>query len=187
MKAAFPRACALALAATLSACATLTGGPAASPVDVTRLHLNQTIARATVAVEPANPADRNDPGFAVYRAAVSRQLARLGWVIAPASTSAEQVALIDVEQGSREALARRKLVGGPGTTLTYEATPDIVATQLEVSLRRRSDASVFWEGRAQTAARVGSPEAIPANVVEKLAEALFRDFPGESGRTIRLQ
>ena len=36
-------------------------------------------------------------------------------------------------------------------------------------------------------ARTGSPEAARTAVVERLAEALFRDFPGESGRTIRLK
>jgi hypothetical protein len=58
---------------------------------------------------------------------------------------------------------------------------------LEVSIRRRSDTSVFWEGRAQTEARAGSPEAYSATAVERLAEALFRDFPGESGRTISVR
>jgi hypothetical protein len=63
----------------------------------------------------------------------------------------------------------------------------LTATLLEVGIRRRSDATVFWEGRAVSEARTGSAEAASTAAVERLAGALFRDFPGESGRTIRVR
>ena len=49
------------------------------------------------------------------------------------------------------------------------------------------DEAAFGEAVAATEARADSPMAQPAAAVEKLADALFRDFPGESGRTIRVE
>jgi hypothetical protein len=110
--------------------------------------------------------------------------------VVPTTTGSEQIALIDLEQGSREAIAAksddrigRGVSGGPpeGTSA------NVTATLLEVAIRRRSDGTVFWEGRAVGEAATGSPEASRTAAVERLAEALFRDFPGESGRTIRVR
>ena len=58
---------------------------------------------------------------------------------------------------------------------------------LQVRIKRRSDGTVFWEGRSVVQARVDRPEGQPAAVVDRLAEALFRDFPGQSGETIRVK
>ena len=49
---------------------------------------------------------------------------------------------------------------------------------------RLSDGAVVWEGRAQTEAPGNAPSAQPGLAADKLARALFQDFPGESGRTI---
>ncbi len=68
-------------------------------------------------------------------------------------------------------------IGGGGSA----GAADAMATMLEVRIKRRSDGSVIWEGRA-LANDGGSDRAA---IVERLADALFRDFPGESGRTIR--
>jgi hypothetical protein len=202
MKAVFLRSCAIALAVGLAGCATGYGnGP--RPVDVTRFHLNQPVARATIAVEPVDAADRNSLEYNAYRAAVARQLAANGWTVSPNAATSEQIALIDVRQGSRESISQGSPVsiGVGGSTGGWNSgvgagvnfglggggSREMVATLLQVSIRRRSDSSVFWEGRAETEARVGSVDADRSLVVEKLAEALFRDFPGESGRTIRLK
>ena len=192
MKTAFVPGAALALALALAGCATRGGGgaDAAGGVEVARFHLDQQIARSQIAVQAFDQADANRPDFPAYAAAVSRQLERLGWTVVPSSAQSEQIALIDVEQGSRAAVAAltaarigRGVAGGG-----FEGSgADTTATLLEVRIRRRSDATVFWEGRAVTEARTGSAEAQRAAAVERLAEALFRDFPGESGRIIRVR
>lgn len=197
MKAVFTRGCALALMASLAACTTSGSGP----TDVTRFHLNQPIARGQIAVEPTDPADANSLEFRTYATAVERQLTRLGWTVVSTLGKSEQVATIDVEQGSRESLAQRSPVSigvggstggwgsgvgvGVGFGLGGSGSRATVATLLEVRIKRRSDGSVIWEGRASTEASADSAEAQRTYAVEKLAEALFRDFPGESGRTIR--
>ena len=191
MKTAFLHSAPLMLAAALAACA---GGggkerPAAGGVDVARFHLGEPVARAQIAVEPFDKADGNRPEFPAYAAAVGRQLSLPGWTVVPTTPQSGQIALIDLEQGSREAVAAlnaARVGRGVSTTVPDGASAGITATLLEVGVRRRSDGTVFWEGRAVGEARPGSPEAARPAAVERLAEALFRDFPGESGRTIRV-
>jgi hypothetical protein len=162
---AFLKAAALLLAAGTAGCATRsTDAEQAGGISVTRTHLGQAIARGQIAVEAFEPADANDPAFASYASAVGAQLQRLGWTLAPTRGQSEQVALIDVsEQGA-----------GAG-----------VATKLDVRLRRRSEGSLIWQGQATGEARPASSSASRVAEVQRLAEAVFRDFPGESGRTIR--
>jgi hypothetical protein len=191
MKTAFLRSAPLLLAASLAACAGGGGSrPAGGGVEVARFHLGEPVARAQIAVEPFDRADANRPEFPAYAAAVGRQLSRLGWQVVPTTTGSEQIALIDLEQGSREAIAAlsaARIGRGLSASAPAGTSANITATLLEVAIRRRSDGTVFWEGRAVGEARTGSPEAARTAAVERLAEALFRDFPGESGRTIRVR
>ncbi|MGZ8297703.1 MAG: DUF4136 domain-containing protein [Allosphingosinicella sp.] len=192
MKTAFLRSAPLLLAAALTACA---GGggkerPAAGGVDVARFHLGEPVARAQIAIEPFDKADGNRPEFPAYAAAVGRQLSRLGWTVVPSTARSEQVALIDLEQGSREAIAAlsaARIGRGVSATVPAGTSADVTATLLEVAIRRRSDGTVFWEGRAVDEAATGAAGAARTAAVERLAGALFRDFPGESGRTIRVR
>jgi hypothetical protein len=62
-----------------------------------------------------------------------------------------------------------------------------VLTDLTVQIRRRSDATVIWEGHAQTNASGEAPEAQASAAAAKLSHALFLGFPGESGRTITVK
>lgn len=204
MKAVFLRGFIIVMAASAAACTTPLGGGGDRGVEVTRFHLDQPIARSSIAVEPVDAADRNSLEFAFYRFAVERQLARLGWNVVQTAGQPEQIALIDVDQGSREAIGQGSGVSvgvgggtggwgrsgvGVGANVGFPlggSSRELVSTMLEVSIRRRSDQTVFWEGRAIAEARAGTREADPRAVMERLAEALFRDFPGESGRTIRV-
>ena len=165
-----------ALAALLLAgCETVSdqGSGVQRGVEVTRFHLGQPIARAEIRIEPADPARANAPEFAPALAAVERELTRLGWTVAQGNLRSEQVARIDVGQTTRDGAGRR--------------SGRIVSTELSVRIQRRSDATVAWEGRARLEARDGSSLAAPAAAVDRLAAALFQDFPGESGRTIRVR
>ena len=174
MKKSVPALGAFLLAALLAGCET-TGprGGGDQGVSVTRFHLGQQIARAEISVEPVNPAEAGSPQFAPAAAAVERELTRLGWTVARGNARSEQVAVVRITQGSREESRGR---GGSS-----------VVTELGVRIQRRSDATVAWEGRAQLEARAGSALADRAAALDRLAEALFRDFPGESGRTIRVR
>ncbi len=180
MKAVFLRAALLIMPLSLAACATTGGGGGEQGgTEVTRMHLGLPVAKGQIAVEAFEPADANSPDFRNYAASVQRQLTQLGWTMASTPGQSEQVALADVEQGSRAALQGRGMRIGSGAGAGGSA--DAMATMLEVRIKRRSDGTVIWEGRALAEAG-GSDRAA---TVEQLSNALFRDFPGESGRTIR--
>jgi hypothetical protein len=191
MKAPFLRNSMIFMAASLAACSTTTvGGGRAGGVEVARFHLGEPVARAQIAIEPYDKADAARPEYPAAAAAAERQLTRLGWTVVRTIGQSEQVALIDLTQGSREAIAAQtSLRVGRGLAASPAAgsSAGIVATLLEIGIKRRSDGTVFWEGRAVGEARAGSPQAAPAAAADRLAAALFRDFPGESGRTIRIR
>lgn len=204
MKAVFARSTLLLLSAALAGCASTSGSPGA---DVTRFHLGQPVAQGQVAVEPFNTEDPNSPEFRTYAAAVARQLNRLGWTVVDTLGQSEQVALVGVEQQSYRGAPRRSPVsvgvgggvggggyrsgGGVGVGLGFNLgggkSGRMEETTLQVRIKRRSDDTVVWEGRATGQARVDKPEGQPNLVSERLAEALFRDFPGVSGQSIRVK
>ena len=170
MKAVFLRAGALLLAASLAGCTTTWGGDGGSTrygTEATRFHLGDPIARGQIAIEGVVPGESATPEFRTYADIVARHLTRLGWTVVNNVGGSEQVAVVNVQQHSLADVRR----------------PPVM---IEVRIKRRSDGTIFWEGRASTEARPGAPEAQPVAAVEKLAAALFQDFPGESGRTIRL-
>ena len=183
MKAVAMRGLPILLAAALAGCASVTGGSDGGGVDVTRTHLGQVLARPQIAVEPGNAAASGTPEFRGFAAAVERQLVRHGYSLAPNPAASEQIARVSVQQGSRATLTS----GWPAGLGRGSNRPNMVATLLDVRIQRRSDGTVFWQGRAVTEAPADSPNAQPSVAVERLAEALFRDFPGESGRTIRVR
>jgi hypothetical protein len=157
----------LILALALSGCATRnSGAEQAGGIAVTRSHLGQAIARGQIAVEAFDAADVNDPNFAGYASAVGQQLQALGWTLVATRGQTEQVALIDVSEGAAS--------GG-------------VATTLDVRIRRRSEGSLIWQGKAVSEARAAGSAADRAAAVQRLAQAMFRDFPGQSGATIRVR
>jgi hypothetical protein len=172
---------------------------------VTRFHLGQPIARGPIAIESVDPRDNNSLEFQAISAPIARELARLGWTVVPNNAS-EQVAAISLTQQPREAVRRSGVSigigggtggygrhggvgvgGGVSVPLGGSGTNVVIGSQLSVRIQRRSDATVAWEGRAQTEARAGTPLASRAGAADRLAAALFRDFPGESGRTIRVR
>lgn len=197
MKAVFLHGGALLLVLGIAGCTTANSGGSGA-VDVTRFHLREPIARGQIAVEPFEPGVRTME-YDIYAMAVKRELARLGWTVVDTIGQSEQIALVDVHQSDRETPPRRGpvSVGVGGGTGSYGGGVGVgvgfnlggrrhggVSTLLEVRIKRRSDATVFWEGRASSDIQVQDPGARSA-AVDRLAQALFRDFPGESGQTIR--
>lgn len=156
---------ALVLAVGLSGCESVRDDGARLPegASVYRTHLGQPIARGEIRVESSDPSTVG-PEFSQEEAAVGRELARLGWTVLPTKGTTEQVAVVRVNRSELQ---------------------DRTVTELRVRIQRRSDATVAWEGRAQMEARPNAASATRALAVDRLAEVLFRDFPGESGRTIR--
>jgi hypothetical protein len=56
-----------------------------------------------------------------------------------------------------------------------------------VMIRDRDSGETLWEGRASFAVKASSPLAETQLGAAKIAEALFQDFPGNSGETILVE
>jgi hypothetical protein len=187
----------VALSAVLSGCATPVG-----PVEVTRFHLPDTsvLGRGPIRVEPAPGQDGASIEFRTYAAAVAQELTRLGYSEAvPGGPSGTQVAVLSVDRQTFSPGQRRSpvSVGLGGSTGSYGSgvglglginlsgpPKDQVETQMSVMIRDRASGQSLWEGRAQFSVRADAPVAQTSLGAAKMAQALFKGFPGRSGETI---
>jgi hypothetical protein len=185
------------------ALALLVVGCASTPkfsADVTRFHLDQPLARGAVFIE-AVPGATPSMEDRFWQAAVASELQRLGFTVADARANAELVGVVGVGRGTRATASRSSspsvgvgMAGGGsavaggisvGIPLGGQRSGETVSTSLELALRRASDATTVWEGRAVSSAPAGSALAQPATLAPQLAGALLAEFPGASGQTVR--
>lgn len=145
--------------------------------------------------------------FAAYAGLVTTQLQQLGFQQAASAESADLTVLVDFGAGpGRERINTRPGMaspswgwygrgwygrnpawwgsfydpfwGGPGwEPEVYSFT--VYPSFLEVDIKRSSDQTSLFEGRAETTTRVND---LPATM-PKLVTALFTDFPGASARS----
>ena len=189
----------LAMALLLAGCVAPTG-----PVEVTRFHAPDIsqLGKGTIAVEPAPGHDGSSLAWKAYQAAIERQLALLGYSTVPAGGASGQIAQLRLTRESY----RPERSGGPvsvgvgGSTGTYGSglgvgiginlTPrpaEQVRTELGVIIRDRASGAALWEGRANFTVGANSPLAATSLGAAKMAEALFKGFPGQSGETIEVK
>lgn len=193
-----------AAAMSLGACATT---PAASPVEVSRFHLGTPLESGTLTAEPTTAGWATSLESQVYTSAVANELSHYGYAAPAAGAQSQYLAVVGVTRTSRPGPPRRSpitigigggtstggygggvgLGGGVSFPIGKTRYRTIVMTDLSVQIRRRSDGTVIWEGHAQTAADSESPDAQANAEAAKLANAIFRGFPGESGRTITVK
>lgn len=195
MKNLLVKAAAVAGIGLLAACTTGQRG-----TEVTRFHIEQPIAPQPFNIEPGDPADADSLEFRTYAEIVAAELAQLGFTRAGLD-EAEMIAVVEVTHATRAEAARRSPVSigigggsyggnvgvGLGTSFGVGGSRggEVMVTQLDVKLKRRSEGTVVWEGRAVRASEPG--EASRTAVVQRLADALFEGFPGESGQTITVE
>lgn len=187
--------------------ALLVGGCATSspyaPVDVTRYHLDIPRDRGTVLVQPVAGPNRVTPEYQLYADAVGRQLATNGYASAAEGTPSDFIAGVSFLRETRGVLRERSPVSigigggswggglgvGAGASIPIGKgkTRNVFVNELAVQLRRRSDNTVVWEGRAQMQAIQDQPGAQPSEAAERMAQALFKGFPGDSGISITVK
>ncbi len=189
------------LAAALAA--PLAAATAATPVRVTRFHLDVPISPAPVSIQPGADVDPKSIEQQQIADAVAAEFAVLGFTRETAEAAAPLVATVSFRRTSRDETSPDKPVSiglgggsygggfgggiGVGFGIGKRPTRTFYATELFVQLRRRSDGTAIWEGRAQMEANARSKDAQPGAMANKMARALFRGFPGESGRTITVR
>lgn len=181
----------------LTACVVPTG-----PVEVTRFNRTaEGVPYGTgsfaVALVSESVSDQSLAG-SPYLAAVAREMQRIGY----RDNTVNSDVIAEVRFGATVIRSDRRApvsvgVGGStgsygsgvGVSLGFNLGSDSAAllqSSLAVRIVRRSDQMVIWEGTAVQSAKAGSPAAQPGIAASKLAEALFKDFPGVSGETIRV-
>lgn len=175
----------------------------AAPVDVTRFHVDGGVRSGTINILADGVPGRNSLEFGVVAAAVSAALARTGFTVRTDDPdNAEFHALVSLDRTTYQTERRRSPVSvgvggstgsygsglglGIGINLSGKPKP-VVAMRLKVQIRRASDGAPVWEGRAESSAKEGTPDAQSNAMAGKLTEALFRDYPGQSGETITLE
>ena len=192
-----PRILPLLALSLLSACVVPTG-----PVEVTRFNRASEgvpYGNGSFGIEVAgeSSADRS-LSASPYVAAVTREMQRVGY----RNQAGTSDVVAEIRFGARMIRPERRSpvsVGVGGSTGSYGSGIGLgvginlgggsaaqLQTTLSVRIIRRSDQLVIWEGTAVQSAKAGSPAAQPAIAASKLAEALFKDFPGVSGETIRV-
>jgi hypothetical protein len=156
------------------------GSPPPPRTEAYRVHVEQPIAPATIALGPLNLAHANDPNVRAAVSAVGTELGILGFTSVADIGQAELLGSVDLSTGTAAQLATTTPAALRGQTLL---PPEAPSTGLVVEIRRRSDGVILWQGRAATFRP--PPGGDPATLAGPLAHALFLGFPGESGRTIR--
>jgi hypothetical protein len=184
--------CALVL---LSACAS-----SRFEANVTRFHMTPPPLGQSVAVVPAAPALADSLEFRAQATAVERQLVAAGFRLAPYE-QADLLAVLDVGATMTEGPPRSPPVtvgigggtggggggswGGVGGSVAFPVggnrSSQLLMTEMRLSLKRRADQEVLWEGRASATVE-GSPPAVDPDL---LARALLEGYPGPSGKTVR--
>ncbi len=187
----------------LAGCATV---PGPSPVEVTRFHDVAAISAAeagTVFVANAPGSEDSSLELAPYKAAVARELARLGFSEAGASdaTYTAQVSADSFRIGEDGGKRGPVSVGMGGSTGSYGSgvglgiginlggggSRERVGHEMRVMIRKAETNQTIWEGRAQFTASPKSEFASPAHSAAVLAEALFSEYPGNNGETIEVK
>lgn len=192
-----------AMALGLAACA-----PSPFKADVSRFAVPLPApAGQTFAVVAEDPKLVGGLEFGTYADAVAAELTQLGYVRAASPESADMLVRFDYRvDGGRERVRTDPGVGfgpwgrwggwgggwggggwGLGFNDPFLGGPDvrsytIYTSGVEVKIDRRADGQRLFEGRAEAVSRSNRlPRLVP-----NLVDALFTDFPGNSGETVRI-
>lgn len=181
----------------------VTAADAAARVRVTRFHLGTPIPPSLVSVQSAAGSDPQSLEQQRFAQAVTKEMTAIGFGLETPDAVAPLVATVSFNRTTREETAARPPVSigiggggfgggvgggvGVGFGVGKRKTRSFYTTELFVQLRRRANGEAVWEGRAQMEVDSRSKEAQPGATADKLARALFKGFPGESGRSITVK
>lgn len=187
---------ALVAVLALAGCATNSG------IDVTRFHLNQPIPADSIELQPAPGVDANSLEFRNHAAVVAGDLAVHGFRQPERPGMSGYIGVLRVEQTSqfRQGNSSRATVGIGGATggsnlrvggsmqVPVGGNRDnmVLVNSLSLQMRRRSENTTVWEGRAVEQVAGNAQGTLTASV-PRLSRALFQNFPGPSGQTVRVQ
>ncbi len=179
----------------LAAIALVAGCATQPTAEITRFSLGQPIPRDTIALEPQAAADAGSLAFGALAAAITPEFAAIGFAPAPPA-SAAYIGVIGIAETVRTAApggASLSVGGGSGGVGGGVTVPvggnragEIRQTVLSIRIRRRSDSTTVWEGRAVQDRPANAATGI-TTIAPALARALFADFPGANGATVKVK
>lgn len=199
-----PRLSILAAAAlALAGCATQ------RTAEVTRFHLGQPIPADTIALVPVYGSEAFNLEYRTYADALARELATVGFRPVGTGDRPAYEAVLKVEQTTQPSARPRSQsrvsfgfglgggggyrggVGGGvgiGTSVPVgRARENLVRVNfLSLQIKRKSDSTIVWEGRATERVEESDRGSGLADAVPSLAHALLAGFPGAAGQTIRV-
>jgi len=191
----------LAAALALSACATT---PYTGPVEVTRFVAPSPagLGQGTIAITFPDEV-KNENARRAFAAAVSNELAKLGYTVLPEGVPASQIAALRTTRTPITATVENRRgpvnvgIGGQtgsfgsglglGVGINLGGGKEGANAMTELSVRiGQADGTTLWEGRAQLATGAKSPYSQIDASARTLAAGLFRGFPGGNGDTVTI-
>ena len=170
-------------------------------VEVTRFHIlappAPPLTGSSITVEPADPAAASSLQFGALAAVANAELAKAGFTLAAGGQPPDHVARISLT-GNSEVVRKRSPIsigigggtggwnggiGGGATVPVGGGTGTVTAALMTLQIRRTSDGSAVWEGRASTIA----PSIDPISAAPVLLQALLKGFPGQSGQSVTVK
>ena len=187
-----------AIALALAGCTTT------KPVtEVTRFHLGQPIPSDAIAVVPGAGMDGKSLEFRTYAGTVEVALGGAGFRPAADDGRTAYFGVLSVTQETRPGVPKsspfRIGIGGStggygggvgaGVTVPVGAsrTGDVKLNTVGLQIKRRSDNTMVWEGKASSERPADDPGAALTIAVPELTRALLADFPGISGQTVKVK
>ncbi len=172
-----------------------------SPVSVTRFtgETRNQLGHGTISVEASANAQSDSLEYGLFAAEVAGELEALGYQVV--ESGADQIAVVSLNRSVASPHRRNPVsVGGGASVGSYGSgvglgvgidlsgrDPDQISTQLFVAIRPADGGENLWEGRASGIATANSPLSDPGATSDRMAQALFSGFPGESGETIEVR
>ncbi|MGI4875987.1 MAG: DUF4136 domain-containing protein [Janthinobacterium lividum] len=188
----------IAAVVAVAGCATSTPG-----IDVKRFHLGAPVTRGTIALVPADARAPADLEARSYADAVANELRAQGFTPVPVESGPAYVATLAINQNV--AVGPRKpspfsigiggggfsggrgggvgLGGGASFPVGHGSQNAIEFDAIHLTIKRRSDEAMIWEGSASVGIDTRSPQASLSRSVPAMAHALLAGFPGPSGVT----
>ena len=138
---------------------------------------------------------------APYEAAVIDQMVRAGYDTRAVAGSENQVVELNIvrnvlvpPEGKRKPVSgevemgisnRGTMMGGAINLDFSKPKKALISTRLEARVRDKASGAVLWEGHADVATRDGDDDWGDQEIAAKLAQALFKPFPGSTEKPYR--
>lgn len=158
----------------------------------------RALGHGSIAIELAPQPSLKDVTGAAYEAAVIDQMVQAGYDTSGAPGSENQVVELRVTrdvlvaaEGKRNPVSGEMAVGvsnrgtSTGVALNLDFSKPkkaLVSTRMEARIRDKASGAVLWEGRADIATRDGDSDWGDQAIATRLAEELFKRFPGSTER-----